>query len=177
MKVGRRAHEVVEVPATFCDQYVDPPTATPPPMTTAPPPLETAVVIIGGYSDLPELGTPRPIDMVELFGCKNAPELTIALQPYPWLSYGGAATFVEDNDGGFIVSCGGYTCAVDNTDCDLSANCYDYRPSIRRWEQNVPSLNFPRYAPKMDFLPNMNASDPLQKYAVTYGYALEAEIF
>ena len=44
-------------------------------------------------------------------------------------------------------------------------------------KKNIPNLNFPRYAFDIDFLPNMNTSDTLTKYAVAYGYTYEAEIF
>ena len=72
----------------------------------------------------------RPIDTVELFGCDGLTE-TIALEPYPWLVYLGAGTFIEENDLGYLAVCGGYTCEVDFTGCDVAAgnflNTYQFK--------------------------------------------------
>ena len=131
LNTGRRLHEVVEVPATFCDPYVDQITSTmTPPTTTITPPTterKSAALLIGGWTNDPEVPELEgPLDLIELFGCEYGPDETVALQPYPMQVFHSAATFVEDNDGGFVVVCGGFNCEVgsDPNSCSLTSSKY-----------------------------------------------------
>ncbi len=96
-------------------------------MTVEPSREETAALIIGGYAYEPDL---HITDTVELFGCEGGSQL-IAPMENP-NSYMGA-TFVDDEDGGYVLACGGSQC-IDNR-CMLSDLCYEWRPQTNVWEQ------------------------------------------
>ncbi len=134
MNEPRRFHEAVEVPNSYCDilddiTTVSPPTTTTTELTTTdePPREETAALIIGGYVYGPDADI---TDAVELFGCDGGSQFLAPLENRNAFM---GATFVDDEDGGYVLACGGTQC-IDNR-CAISDLCYEWRPQTNVWEQ------------------------------------------
>ena len=145
LAVQRERHVVIEVPAAaFCPlagSNPEPtptpePTTTPEPATTAQPPPEgldeTAVLIVGGYNvDLDLQGAALEENSVELFGCPSAPAFEPAYLPLAMLGAGG--TYVHDDEGGFVMVCGGNQCRVGERPCYNGDRCFRWTPRDNRW--------------------------------------------
>ncbi len=83
---------MVEVPASFCDEFVAGGT------TEEPDPLglkETAVLVVGGRESISGAFIPS----VEVFGCPGSPGRYQA-EDFPFLTSSAAGTFLHGEDGG-----------------------------------------------------------------------------
>ena len=68
------------------------------------------------------------------------------VSPLPQSSYLSAGAFIDDDDGGYVLVCGGAQCdSIAPGTCTIQNYCYTWRPGNNRWEE-FAFLNRPRYA-------------------------------
>jgi len=69
--MSRQEHEVIEVPQTFCTNFLDPFQST-------------VALVLGGRNEEPQPGEPPHLNSVELFGCpEGSPGAELSIANYP----------------------------------------------------------------------------------------------
>ncbi len=109
MVESRRNHEVIEIPAEFCQTGATTTTTTVAPATTNNPPadqIDTVAMIIGGAANR-ETGM-GILNSVELFGCPNTNTISVWLENINVPLYLTAGVYYEDENK--VVVCGGNQC-------------------------------------------------------------------
>ena len=173
MSHPRRLHEVVEVPASFCDMLNDglPTTTEPADVTLHPGPgVETAALIVGGYNYQTSITLERLIT-AEVVGCDGGSRY---IETYPNEVLSPAGTYIHDDLGGYVLMCGGVECPVD-ANCFLSQNCYQWRPDINEWIPDE-TMGQQRFQSILAQVPDRGDFDTSVTYPVILGFQTESEI-
>ena len=120
MEKARFAHEVIEVPKSFC--------------TVAEPlETETAALIVGGYIDGLEGGPTHA--KAEIFGCPGAEDRSVRLPDFPKEVYLATGVMTRGPGGApKAMFCGGFQCDEAETFCPPSNACYSWNRTSLDWD-------------------------------------------
>ncbi len=176
-------HDVIEVPASFCD-FDDNPLL----------PTSSAAMIVGGVE--PDgASNPEIYSSVELFGCPGQ-DNTIPGPEFPFPIYFTGITFIfiisslhftlnmlggiyysEDGtvENGAVIVCGGFGCLPSEENCNVLDICYEYNPLTSDQWVETTSLTEGKWGHLLTTAPDVSSTSN-REMPLTIGLTEETQI-